>query len=70
MCDHTPRGFLLAQRIDCIARPAKLERADLLKILTLQIHLRAEALIETLRSQHRRAMRVGFDSFPGLLDVG
>ncbi len=62
-------GLFVAQREDRVARAAKFERANLLEIFALEIHLRADALIEAFARQHRRAMRVGFDSFRGAEDV-
>ena len=42
MCDHAFRRFFTCERVHCIARAAKFERADLLKIFALEIHLRTD----------------------------
>jgi hypothetical protein len=59
---HAARAFVVAQLADSVERPAKLERADPLKILALEEHLRPGELVERARGQHGRAVGVILDA--------
>src|SRR5438067_4637440 len=62
MGDDTSHRFIVAQRKDGIGRTARLECADLLEVLALEMKSRTHRSVERITGHHRRAADVRRDA--------
>lgn len=63
MRSHSALRGCIAETKDRISRAPRLERADLLKILTLEKQRRVTRFIESRARQHRRALNIWTNPF-------